>query len=258
MSPVPDSYVALAHRLADASGAVIRRYFRTQVRVDDKPDQTPVTIADREAEAAMRRMIADVFPDHGIIGEEEGPVRADAEWVWTLDPVDGTKAFISGKPLFGTLIGLARRGRPQLGIIDQPVLNERWVGIAGRPTTFNGARAATRACPDLRHAALNATTPEMFTGGDAVRFVRLSGAVKLTMYGGDCYAYALLACGFIDLVVEAGLKVYDYFPLVPVIEGAGGVITDWQGKPLGLDSGARVIAAGDAAAHAAALKALAA
>lgn len=258
MAPVPDSFVAFAHRLADAGGAVIRRYFRTPVQVDDKPDETPVTIADREAEATMRRMIAASFPEHGIVGEEEAPVRRDAEWVWTIDPVDGTKAFISGKPLFGTLIGLCQQGAPRLGIIDQPVLGERWTGIAGRPSTFNGAPIATRACPALKLASLNATSPDMFTGDDAVRFERLRRAVKLAMYGGDCYAYALVAAGFIDLVAEAGLKVYDYCPLVPVIEGAGGVITDWDGRPLGLSSGGHAIAAGDKALHAAALKTLAA
>lgn len=258
MAPVPDAYLEFAHRLADASGTVIRRYFRTPVQVDDKPDQTPVTIADREAEAAMRRMIAAEFPEHGIVGEEEAPVRRDAEWVWTLDPVDGTKAFISGKPLFGTLIGLCQGGTPRLGIIDQPVLRERWLGIAGRPSTLNGVRIATRACPELRLASLNTTSPDMFMGEDAARFARLTRAVKLAMYGGDCYAYALLASGFIDLVAEAGLKVFDYCALVPVIEGAGGVITDWQGGRLGLGSGGHAIAAGDRAAHAAALKALAA
>ena len=258
MAPVPNDYVEFAQRLADASGAVIRRYFRTPVQVDDKADQTPVTIADREAETVMRRMIAERFPAHGIIGEEEAPVRPDAEWVWTLDPVDGTKAFISGKPLFGTLIGLCHRGTPRLGIVDQPVLKERWVGVAGRPSTLNGTRIAVRACPELKLALLNATSPDMFAGDDAARFDRLRRAVKLAMYGGDCYAYALLAAGFIDLVVEAGLKIYDYCPLVPVIEGAGGVITDWNGKPLGLSSGGHAIAAGDKAAHAAALKMLAA
>jgi histidinol phosphatase-like enzyme (inositol monophosphatase family) len=256
MALVPPDYVDFAHRLADASGAVIRRYFRTPVQVDDKPDETPVTIADREAESIMRGMIAKSFPSHGIIGEEEAPVRPDADWVWTLDPVDGTKAFISGKPLFGTLIGLGHCGRPQLGVIDQPVLRERWLGVAGEATTFNGARIATRRCPSLKAATLNATAPDMFAGADETRFVRLKNAVKLAMYGGDCYAYGLLASGFIDLVAEAGLKIFDYFPLVPVIEGAGGTITDWDGKALGLASGSRVVAAGDAAAHAAALKML--
>jgi len=258
MAPVPTPYIDFAHRLADASGSVIRRYFRTPVQVDDKPDQTPVTIADREAESVMRGMIAAAFPDHGIIGEEEAPVRGHAEWVWTLDPVDGTKAFISGKPLFGTLIGLCHRGAPQLGIVDQPVLRERWIGVAGQATTLNGAPVATRPCAELKLALLNATSPDMFVADDAIRFDRLRRAVKLAMYGGDCYAYALLASGFIDLVAEAGLKIYDYCPLVPVIEGAGGTITDWAGKPLGLASGSHALAAGDKNVHTAALKTLAA
>src|SRR6266481_5865494 len=187
--------IALADALADAAGAVIRPYFRQTIAVDDKADSSPVTIADREAEQAMRALIEARFPADGIFGEEFGTVRADAEFVWVLDPIDGTKSFISGIPLFGTLIALLHRGRPVLGIIDQPISQERWRGVA-----------------------------------------RLKAEVKLTRHGGDCYAYGLVASGFIDCVVEASLKPYDYCAMVLIIEGAGGIFTDWQGKPLGLAS----------------------
>jgi inositol-phosphate phosphatase / L-galactose 1-phosphate phosphatase / histidinol-phosphatase len=243
--PATPEEIALAHKLADAAGAIVQRYFRTPITIDDKPDLTPVTIADREAERAMRRLIGQTFPAHGIIGEEEGRERADAESVWVLDPIDGTKNFISGIPLFGTLIALVRRGRPVVGVIDQPVLGERWLGIAGQPTTLNGKPVRTRACADLAHATLYTTSPDMFAGTDAAGFARLKSRVKLARFGADCYAYAQLSSGFIDLVVECDLKPYDFSALVPVIEGAGGAIVDWQGRALDLGSDGRVIACGD-------------
>jgi inositol-phosphate phosphatase/L-galactose 1-phosphate phosphatase/histidinol-phosphatase len=249
--PVAPEFVDLAHALAEAAGAIARRYFRTAIAIVDKPDLTPVTIADREAENAMRQLIEREFPAHGIIGEEEGRIRDDAEWVWVLDPIDGTKNFISGIPLFGTLIGLAHRGVPVLGVIEQPVLRERWVGTRGRPSTLNGAPIRTRACASLTQATLFSTTPDMFRGEDSTRFARLKNQVKLARYGADCYAYAQLASGFIDLVVERDLKPYDYCALVPVIEGAGGVLTDWDGRALDLGSDGRVIAAGNLALAAA-------
>jgi histidinol phosphatase-like enzyme (inositol monophosphatase family) len=252
----PPAFIQLAERLADASGAVIRRYFRTAVVAEAKADATPVTIADREAEAAMRDLIAEAFPDHGIVGEEHGSERGDAELVWVLDPIDGTKSFITGRPIFGTLIALTRGGMPILGVIDQPVLGERWIGAAGAQTTFNGAAAAVRACPALDQAILNTTSPDLFDGGDRGRFDRLAGKVRHTLYGGDCYAYALLASGFVDLVVEAGLNSYDFCALVPVIEGAGGVMTDWRGERLSMASSGRVVAAGDPGIHAQTIRAL--
>lgn len=241
----PEPLIRFAESLADAAAPVLRRHFRTPVAVDTKPDRTPVTIADREAESAMRALIARHHPDHGVVGEEHGAERRGAEYVWVLDPIDGTKAFITGKPMFGTLIALVRHGRPLLGIIDQPVLGERWIGAAGRPTTFSGAPCRTRRCATLEAAALNTTSPDMFRGENAACFARLGNAVRLTLYGGDCYAYGLLASGFIDLVVEAELKPYDFCALVPVIQGAGGAIADWQGRPVTLESDGRVIAAGD-------------
>jgi inositol-phosphate phosphatase/L-galactose 1-phosphate phosphatase/histidinol-phosphatase len=252
----PDTYVALAGVLAEAAGTVIRGYFRTPVTVHDKADASPVTIADREAESTMRRLINREAPTHGILGEEYGPENTDAEWVWVLDPIDGTKAFITGKPSFGTLIALLHRGVPVLGVLNQPILGERWLGVAGRPSTLNGQPIRARSCPDIGLAALYATGPEIFDGADATAWDALRRRVKLTRYGADCYAYGLLACGFVDLVVEASLHPYDYLPLVAIVEGAGGRLTDWQGHPLGLASDGRVVAAGDAAAHAATLAVL--
>jgi inositol-phosphate phosphatase/L-galactose 1-phosphate phosphatase/histidinol-phosphatase len=248
-----DAFLTVALELADAAGDVIRPYFRKALVVDDKADLTPVTIADRSAEQVMRGLIEQRFPEHGIIGEEYGRIRDSAEFVWTLDPIDGTKSFISGVPMFGTLIALARAGRPILGIIDQPISRERWVGVAGRGTMLNGSVVRCRACPGLAAATLFATSPDMFKGEDAARFAGVSAAVKLTRFGADCYAYGLLAAGFIDLVLEASLKPYDFCPMVPIIEEAGGVATDWRGLALDLASEGRALMAGDRRAHEAAL-----
>jgi inositol-phosphate phosphatase/L-galactose 1-phosphate phosphatase/histidinol-phosphatase len=252
-----ERFLALAIDLADAAGAVIRPYFRQPLAVDDKPDLSPVTIADRAAEAAMRHLIAERFPAHGIIGEEFGLEREEAEFTWVLDPIDGTKSFISGVPLFGTLIALAHRGRPILGIIDQPISRERWIGASGHPTTLNGAPVRCRPCPSLAAATMFATSPDMFKGDAAAAFARLGAAAKLVRYGADCYAYGLLAHGLIDLVVEASLKPYDFSAMAPIVEGAGGVATDWRGAPLTLASDGRVLIAGDRRAHTQALQLLA-
>jgi histidinol phosphatase-like enzyme (inositol monophosphatase family) len=250
----PTHLIALAERLVDASGAIVRRYFRSRLAVIDKSDLSPVTAADREAESIIRTIIEARRPDDGIIGEEHGQKNVDADYVWVIDPIDGTKAFITGRPTFGTLVALLYRGRPVLGIIDQPVIGDRWIGAAGRATTLNGAPARVRACTGLAAATLSATTPDMFTGvDDAQAFRRVAAAAKLTVYGGDCYAYGLLAAGFQDLVIEAALNLYDFAALAPVITGAGGQITDWQGRALDLHSDGRVIAAGDSRAHAEAL-----
>jgi len=249
---VPE-FIELAHRLADRAGDVVRGHFRAPVPVDIKPDNSPVTLADREAETVMRTMIADAHPDHGVIGEEFGANRADAEWVWVLDPIDGTAGFMTGEPVFGTLIALAHNGKPVIGIIDQPISGERWLGVAGQPSTLNGRPVTTRTCPDLGLATLYTTAPEWFKGADQARYQALKERVRLFRYGADCYAFALMAMGFVDLVIEAGMKAHDFFALIPVIEGAGGIISDWQGRPLTLDSDGKVIAAGDLSLHSKAL-----
>jgi inositol-phosphate phosphatase/L-galactose 1-phosphate phosphatase/histidinol-phosphatase len=249
-----DDFITLALSLADAAGEAIRPYFRQPLTVDDKADLTPVTAADHAAERAMRSLIESRFPEHGIVGEEFGRMRENAEFVWTLDPIDGTKSFISGVPLFGTLIALTRAERPILGVIDQPISRERWVGVTGRPTTLNGAVVRCRACAAFAAATLFATTPDMFKGGDAAAFARVSRAAKLTRFGADCYAYGLLAAGFIDVVLEASLKPYDFCAMVPIVEGAGGIATDWRGADLDLASDGRILVAGDRRTHRAALE----
>lgn len=249
---VDDALVAFAGRLADAAGAAIRPYFRSPVAVDAKPDRTPVTAADRAAEEAMRRLIEAEHPEHGIIGEEFGRIRDDAELVWAIDPIDGTKAFISGIPTFGTLVALLVGGNPVIGIIDQPISGERWLGVLGRPTMLNGKDIHVRACRSLDEASLFATAPSMFQGADAAAWERLGVGVRMVRYGVDCYAYGLLAAGFIDLVVEADLKVWDWAPMAPIIEGAGGLVTGWDGRRLRLGGDGRILAAGDRRAHLAA------
>lgn len=255
MTPSQD-LVDLAERLADASGAVIRRYFRKGIEADDKADASPVTVADREAEAAIRELLAARAPGHGIVGEELGRENEGAELVWVLDPIDGTKAFITGKPLFGTLIALLHRGRPVLGVIDQPVLGDRWLGALGRPTLWNGSPARVRACAGLSLARLSTTGPQYFPPAAARAFGAVAARAKLLSYGGDCYQYGLVASGSIDVVVEHGLKLHDFAALVPVITGAGGIMTDWEGRPLDAASAGDVVAAGDPRAHAEVLAAL--
>lgn len=246
-----DAAIAFAEELAETARSVTRHYFRTPVAVDSKADESPVTVADRETEARLRELIARRFPDHGVIGEEHGSERPDAEFVWVLDPIDGTKAFITGNPLFGTLIALTRAGRSVLGVIDMPILGERWIGAEGRATelvdTAGRREVRSRTCPTLDAAVLQTTHPEMFAGQDAERFARLSRRVRMTRFGGDCFSYAQLAGGFIDLVVEAGLQPYDFMALLPVIEGSGGRATDWNGHALTLESGGHMLAAGDPA-----------
>lgn len=259
----PDSFIETAEILAETARGVIARHFRTPLDVDSKSDESPVTVADRETEAALRRVLAERHPEHGIVGEEHGSERRDAEFVWVLDPIDGTKSFVTGSPLFGTLIALQQEGRPILGVIDMPMLGERWIGATGQGTAFEDARgrreARCRPCPEIAMAMLRTTSLSMFETdpGDLPALRRVMAAVKVTVWGGDCYCYGLLASGFQDLVVEADLQNYDFMALVPVVEGAGGIATDWQGNPLGLESDGRVIMAGDPRVHAAALELLA-
>jgi inositol-phosphate phosphatase/L-galactose 1-phosphate phosphatase/histidinol-phosphatase len=236
-----------ANQLADAAGTAIRPYFRQPHGLETKADASPVTLADRAAEAAMRALIEARFPDDAIIGEEYGVREGTSGRAWVLDPIDGTRAFITGRPIFGTLIALVADGWPVLGVIDQPILKERWFGSVGRPTTFNGAPATTRACPDLAQALLATTSPALFADDQLHAFEHLDGAARSTVLGGDCYNYACVASGWLDIVVEAGLKIHDFAALVPVVEGAGGRMCDWQGDPLTADSIGEVIAAGDPA-----------
>jgi len=240
--------VAAAEAAADVAGTAIRPFFRAPIAADHKSDRSPVTIADRTAEQAMRAVLSERFPDHGILGEEFGLDRPEARLRWVLDPIDGTRAFITGRPTFGTLIALLDDGNPIIGIIDQPVTGERWVGVRGRPTVFRGGlggRVGVRPCSTLAEAELSATSPEMFDAGDATRWNRLRAAVRRNYWGGDCYAHGLVAIGQIDIVAEADMKIWDWAPLSVVIEGAGGRVTDWTGHPLRGDGDGRVLSVGD-------------
>ena len=250
--------LAFAERVADTAGQIITPYFRSKIVIDQKADDSPVTVADREAEQAMRALIEQTYPDHGIEGEEFGAVRLDADYVWHLDPIDGTKSFITGRPLFGTLVSVAHRGKPLVGVIDHCMMKERWTGGVGLPSLWNGEDIAVRPCASLGEAVLYVTSPMMFKQpGERAAFSRVEHAVALPMYGGDCYAYGLLAMGYADIIIEADLDTHDYLALIPVIEGAGGIITDWEGKPLTPSSDGRVLAAGDKRVHAEALALLA-
>lgn len=246
---VSDRDLALANRLADAAGEAIRPLFRGQWTQERKPDASYVTEADQAAEAAMRAIIESERPDDGIIGEEYGNRNPGAARQWVLDPIDGTTSFIAGRPIFGTLIALMEGGWPILGVIDQPVLRERWVGRVGNGTTFNGAPARAAPCPDLADAVLGTTSPHQFAGEQVDAFMGLAKAVaeRKIVYGGDCYNYGLVASGHLDVVCEAGLKLHDFAALVPVVEGAGGTMCDWQGEPLNAHSTGEVLALGDSA-----------
>jgi len=234
--------LALAERLAEAARHTARQHFRMPLAIEHKRDGTPVTVVDRDIEQQMRRMIREVFPAHAIRGEEFAAEGA-GEFSWVLDPIDGTKSFISGYPLFGALIALLHGARPVLGVIEAPALAERWVGADGRTTLFNGAPARTSDCRSLAQAVLYTTTVDSFDAAERQRFEALSAQTALRRFGGDCYLYGLLASGFCDLVVEAKLKPHDFLAVIPIVTGAGGRISDWRGRALDAGSGGRVIAA---------------
>ena len=251
--------VEFAHRLADAAGEIIRPGARSRRVVHRKVDASPVTEIDRAVEMRLREMIAARYPDHGVVGEEFGDDRGDAEHVWVLDPVDGTKAFIAGLPVFGTLIGLARNGRPVLGIVDQPVMRERWTGIDGDGTRRNGERVHAHACDRLSDALVCTTSHEYYEGEDAHACRRIVSGSRWMVYGGNCLAFVQVACGFVDVALEAKVGVYDYCALVPVVENAGGVMTGWRGEALTLEPapGGRILASGNRTVHEAAMACLA-
>jgi len=237
-----DDLLAFAETLADAARLIAMQYFRSPLQIESKSDLSPVTIADRAIEAEMRRMIYQRFPEHSIYGEEFSQ-DIGAEYTWVLDPIDGTKSFITGMPLFGTLIAIMHGEKPLLGIIDIPAMGERWLASCNTATQFNNNLAKTSACQQLGHARLYSTSPDNFNSIDAKCFEAISQHVAMRRFGGDCYIYGLLASGHCDLIVETELKPFDYLALVPVIENAGGKISDWYGQPLSFHSDGRVIAA---------------
>ena len=255
--------IGIAHQLADVAGPVTLKYFRQgQLSSDNKAGPgafDPVTVADREAELAMRAVLARARPTDGILGEEHAPVVGRTGLTWVLDPIDGTRSYISGTANWGVLVGLDAGDGPILGVIDQPFTGERWSGHSGQAVWQRGEASreiAVRTCADLSAAILFSTFPEVGSLEEGTAFNKVKSRVRMTRYGLDCYAYALLAMGQIDLVIEAGLKAYDIQGPMAVIEAAGGVVTDWQGGPAHM--GGRVLAAGDRRIHAAAMEILAA
>lgn len=249
-------FLDTAHLAADQARDITRAWFRSDMSVQNKKDRSPVTIADQRTEQVIRDIILKRHPDHAFLGEETGTRHSDTAWQWVIDPIDGTKCFATGMPTFGTLISLLYQGTPVIGIIDHCILDERWVGICGRPTTHNGETCHTRATQKLKDAYVYTTTMDMFDDRTAIQAARLTGACKFRVFGGDCYGYGLIASGFNDLMCEADLKPYDFLALVPVITGAGGVISDWRGNPLTLDSAGDVLASANPDLHNAALKRL--
>jgi myo-inositol-1(or 4)-monophosphatase len=247
-----DDLRAFLDRLASAASEAIMPHFRAAASVETKSETRfdPVTIADRAAEQAIRNLIGSKFPDHGVIGEELGSERTDAEFVWVIDPIDGTRSFITGLPVWGTLIGLMRNGRPILGMMVQPFTGERFAGD-GTSAWYSGPGGdrpmRTRGCTALQSASLFTTTPAMFTGPDREAYDRVERSVRLARYGCDCYAYCMVAAGNADVVIEAGLQAYDIVALIPIVEGAGGHLTDWQGNSAA--KGGYVVAAGDRRLH---------
>ena len=251
--PYRDEHIDFMITLADMSRKVMAKRLAQPPDIEIKPDSSYVTDTDKAIERALRAMIKKAYPAHGILGEEYGQENAGAEHVWALDPIDGTAAFVAGLPVFGTLIALLHRGVPVIGVIDHLVTKDRWIGAAGKPTTRNGSTVRTRKCPGLARAMLSASNPDFFQAGEKPRFERLRAATQWRIYGGSCYSYGLLASGRTDIAIDTGLTIHDYAPYVPILEGAGGIITDWSGAPVTVRTGRQILAAGDPARHAEAL-----
>lgn len=238
-----------AQRLSNVADDIARKYWRMPFATEQKADLSPVTIADKEIESALRQMIEREYPEHGIVGEEHGNLRSDAAYQWVLDPIDGTRAFIAGLMTFTTLIALVKGGTPLLGIISQPITNERWAGMSKQPSTCNDKPIKTRAAKTLSQATVATTSTYYFTPTQAAAFEKLRKQTANCVLGGDAYSYALLASGQMDLVIDAGMKPYDFCALAPVIQGAGGIVTDWNGKALTLNSDGTILAAATTELH---------
>ncbi len=252
------AFADFACDLATAAAEITLKHFRSGIGVDNKLDGNafdPVTIADRDAETAIRALIEEHYPDHGILGEEHGTKPGTSPFKWVLDPIDGTRSFISGVPLWGTLIALNNGEKPVVGVMDQPYTGERFVGRPGHAEMRQSGQSkklSTRACSSLTHAILGCTDPAMFTdAGEMDAFSAVRSKARLTRYGTDCYFYCLVAAGHADLVIESSMQPYDIQALIPIVEAAGGIVTNWQGGDA--QNGGRIIAAGDKRVHAEAL-----
>lgn len=256
MLPPSHDYLLFAQHLADQARTVTLSYFRQAIDILDKNDLSPVTIADQQTEALLRDLIQKRFPEHGILGEEAERHQSEADFQWILDPIDGTRSFISGFPVFCTLIALFYRGEAIVSVVDMPVLKERFIACHDRPTELNGQRLQTRQTTEINQMSLFSTDPFMFSPEQFARQKRLSDGVKLRRYTGDAYLYAMLSAGWIDAVIEADLKPYDFLPLKLIVEQAGGVITDWDGQGLHFGSSGEVLASANPILHQKALEVL--
>ena len=239
--------IDFAHYLADKSEIIAKNYFRLPNGEEAKSDDSPVTKADQEIEGMMRNEINKKYSDHGIIGEEYDNINENADFTWVLDPIDGTSSFIIGRPIFGTLIALTYKKQPILGIINQPITQERWLGVKDQGSWFNGQNIKTRKVTNIFDAVMCSSSPHYFQGDDQKVLQHLAKLTKYqkiggVIYGGDCYSFACLAMGLVDIVIEPGLKCYDYAATQPLIEMAGGVVSDWNGNDLELKSNVRLLA----------------
>jgi inositol-phosphate phosphatase/L-galactose 1-phosphate phosphatase/histidinol-phosphatase len=244
------------HKLVDKSGEEIRKHFRNIDNIVTKEDKSPVTIADKNAEQILRDMIISAYPDHGITGEEFGSININARYKWIIDPIDGTLSFMIGRPIFGTLLALLDNGKPIVSVIDQPINKERWIASVDNGCKFNGNLVKTRKCMDISNAVIATTSLDYFNTNKKKNFYNLSKSAKHVVYGGDCYLYALIASGFLDLAIDSCLKAHDFLPIIPIIEEAGGIITDWQGEKLNQNSIGDIIISGDINIHKQAIKLL--
>lgn len=249
MSANYSKFTSFANELADAARDLIRDRAGPAPDPIQKDDGSPVTAVDQAVEDRLRRMIAETYPGHGIVGEERGASGTDKEFIWVIDPIDGTLPFLAGFPVYGTLLALVHAGAPVLGMIEMPITQERWAGCQGFPSTYNGALIKTRPCPDLASALLSTSNPDFYAPDDRPALDRMRATARWTVYGGSCMAYGRIASGRIDVGIDVGFDPTDFLALVPVITGAGGVISDWNGAPLTLQSGGRLVASGDPAVH---------
>ena len=245
--PPHAEFLSFAEELADRARTMLLEASRREPDVEIKPDASFVTATDKAVEAALRGMIADTYPEHGILGEEFENTNTDAEFVWVLDPIDGTAAFVAGIPVYGSLIALAWQGAPYLGVIEHPLTAERWVGVAGEFARFNGAPVRSRSCESIASAYATCSNRDFMTPDQQAQFDRVRERVQYVQYGGSCYSYGVLASGRTDLALDGGLDAFDIYAPAAVITGAGGVVTDWDGGALSFDMKGTVLAAGDKA-----------
>ncbi len=250
MNMINKEIIDFANYLADISEEIAIKYFRVPNGEIVKEDFSPVTQADQEIEALLRIEIAAKYPNHGIIGEEYDAINPDADYQWIIDPIDGTSSFIIGRPTFGTLIALCYKGESKVGIINQPITKERWLGVDGQGAWLNGKPIKSRKCNEIKDAIISTTSDFFFAPDDLVKFKEVATQAKYqrfggVVYGADCYGYALLASGFLDIIIEPELKIFDFAALIPIIKMAGGAIGKWDGSPLELKSNVKLIACGD-------------